>query len=99
MAAEEEEFEGRVISREVMYVPPGVGPPWYEARTGEVLDEAMTIKGMEDEIKSVQNFHTYDEGEGRKSTSGGTVWMRGFLLGHWCRTQPTIALSTCEAEL
>eukprot|EP00972_Heterocapsa_arctica_P094133 13883153-Heterocapsa_arctica.AAC.1 len=33
-AAEEEEFEGRITSREVMYVPP-VGPPWYDARTGE----------------------------------------------------------------
>eukprot|EP00972_Heterocapsa_arctica_P053281 7848481-Heterocapsa_arctica.AAC.1 len=51
-----------------------------------------------------ENIHVVSDanwatGEGRKSTSGGTVWMRGFLLGHWCRTQPTFALSTCEAEL
>eukprot|EP00972_Heterocapsa_arctica_P079734 11748312-Heterocapsa_arctica.AAC.1 len=36
---------------------------------------------------------SWASGEGRKSTSGGSVWWRGFLLGHWCRTQPTIALS------
>eukprot|EP00972_Heterocapsa_arctica_P048848 7195234-Heterocapsa_arctica.AAC.1 len=42
---------------------------------------------------------SWASGEGRKSTSGGSVWWRGFLLGHWCRTQPTIALSSCESEL
>jgi hypothetical protein len=53
---------------------------------------------MDDHIHVVSDAN-WATGEGRKSTSGGTVWMRGFLLGHWCRTQPTIALSTCEAEL
>eukprot|EP00972_Heterocapsa_arctica_P064979 9592523-Heterocapsa_arctica.AAC.1 len=42
---------------------------------------------------------SWASGEVRKSTSGESVWWRGFLLGHWCRTQPTIALSSCEAEL
>eukprot|EP00972_Heterocapsa_arctica_P057849 8534324-Heterocapsa_arctica.AAC.1 len=35
----------------------------------------------------------------RRSTSGGAVWLQGFLLTHWSRTQPTITQSTCEAEL
>eukprot|EP00972_Heterocapsa_arctica_P082758 12194316-Heterocapsa_arctica.AAC.1 len=65
-----------------MYVPPGVGPPWYDARTGGVLDEAMTVKGMEDEMKSVQNFDTYDEAaEDKVRAEGwaiiGTRWVLG----------------------
>eukprot|EP00972_Heterocapsa_arctica_P032451 4780787-Heterocapsa_arctica.AAC.1 len=35
----------------------------------------------------------------RRSTSGGAIWLQGCLLTHWSRTQPTIAQSTCEAEL
>eukprot|EP00972_Heterocapsa_arctica_P028274 4157785-Heterocapsa_arctica.AAC.1 len=59
--------------------------------------------GLEVDDEMEENIHAVSDanwatGEGRRSTSGGTVWMRGFLLGHWCRTQPTIALSTCEAE-
>ena len=34
-----------------------------------------------------------------KSTSGGTVWYRGFLLCSWSKTQSVIAQSTCESEL
>eukprot|EP00972_Heterocapsa_arctica_P059279 8742886-Heterocapsa_arctica.AAC.1 len=35
----------------------------------------------------------------RRNTSGGAIWLQGCLLMHWVRTQPTIAQSTCEAEL
>ena len=35
----------------------------------------------------------------RKSTSGGVATYGGHWLGHWSRTQPTIALSSGEAEL
>ena len=35
----------------------------------------------------------------RRSTSGGAIWVQGFLVCCWSRTQPTIAPSTCEAEL
>ena len=35
----------------------------------------------------------------RRSTSGGVVTHGGHWLGHWSRTQPTIALSSGEAEL
>ena len=35
----------------------------------------------------------------RRSTSGGAIWVQGFLVCCWSRTQPTIAQSTCEAEL
>ena len=35
----------------------------------------------------------------RRSTSGGVATLGGHWLGHWSRTQPTIALSSGEAEL
>ena len=35
----------------------------------------------------------------RKSTSGGCLMRGTHLLGHWCRTQQSIALSSMEAEL
>ena len=35
----------------------------------------------------------------RKSTSGGGVTHGTHLLSHWSRTQQSIALSSCEAEL
>ena len=38
-------------------------------------------------------------GPNRKSTSGGCVFHRGVLLTTWSRTQPTVKLSTAEAEL
>jgi hypothetical protein len=34
-----------------------------------------------------------------RSTSGGTVWVEGFLLHAWSKTQPTVSQSSCEAEL
>ena len=37
--------------------------------------------------------------ESRKSTSGGVVMIGDHLIGHWSRTQATIALSSGEAEL
>ena len=37
--------------------------------------------------------------ESRKSTSGGVVMIGDHLIGHWSRTQATIALSSDEAEL
>jgi hypothetical protein len=68
-------------------------------RGTKTMELYLEIDGeMDDQIHVVTDAN-WATGEGRKSTSGGTVWMRGFLLGHWCRTQPTIALSTCEAEL
>ena len=35
----------------------------------------------------------------RRSTSGGCALVNGALVKHWSRTQPTIALSSGEAEL
>ncbi len=34
-----------------------------------------------------------------KGTSAGLLYVNGFLCNHWSRTQPTIALSSCEAEI
>jgi hypothetical protein len=34
-----------------------------------------------------------------KSTSGATIWVQGFVVQHFSRTQSTIALSSCDAEL
>ncbi|CAE8679812.1 unnamed protein product [Polarella glacialis] len=36
---------------------------------------------------------------GRKSTSGGVLFLQGFPLEHWSKTQANIALSSGEAEL
>ena len=35
----------------------------------------------------------------RRSTSGGIIYFEGAVLTFWSRTQTTIALSSCEAEL
>ena len=35
----------------------------------------------------------------RRSTSGGCALIKGRLIKHWSKTQPTIALSSGEAEL
>ena len=37
--------------------------------------------------------------ETRRSTSGGVIMLGGHTVRHWSRTQPTIALSSGEAEL
>eukprot|EP00972_Heterocapsa_arctica_P053328 7855401-Heterocapsa_arctica.AAC.1 len=37
--------------------------------------------------------------EDRKSTSGGVLRLRGFLLHTWSKTQSVVAQSSCEAEL
>jgi len=43
---------------------------------------------------------TWAGSAGYRSTSGGLVWLNDtWLLQSWSRTQATIALSTCEAEL
>eukprot|EP00972_Heterocapsa_arctica_P057199 8440270-Heterocapsa_arctica.AAC.1 len=42
---------------------------------------------------------SWASGVDRRSVSGGAIWLHGFLLQHWSRTQATIAQSTCEAEL
>jgi len=38
-------------------------------------------------------------GENRRSTSGGLLRVGGWLVETWSRTQPVVALSSCEAEL
>ena len=35
----------------------------------------------------------------RRSTSGGVLLKGPHVLGHWSRTQPTVALSSGEAEV
>eukprot|EP00972_Heterocapsa_arctica_P023407 3448978-Heterocapsa_arctica.AAC.1 len=38
-------------------------------------------------------------GPSRRSTSGGCLFWQGTLVATWAWTQPTITLSTAEAEL
>ena len=40
-----------------------------------------------------------DEKSTRKSTNSGMIFMNGCLIHSICRSQDTIALSSCEAEL
>ena len=42
---------------------------------------------------------SWASGRGRRSTSGGLITVAGFPMMWWSRTQPTIAQSSCEAEL
>ena len=42
---------------------------------------------------------SWASGQDHRSTRGGTLWLDGYLLGQWSRTQPVVAQSTCEAEL
>ena len=35
----------------------------------------------------------------RRSTSGGAIFWCGILLHSWSKTQPTVAMSSCEAEV
>jgi hypothetical protein len=37
--------------------------------------------------------------EGRRSTTGGIAFYGGVVIAMWARTQPVVALSSCEAEL
>jgi len=49
----------------------------------------------------IQSFgdSNWATGDGRKSTSGGTLRYQGVPIMSWSRTQSTVALSSCEAEL
>jgi len=38
-------------------------------------------------------------GESGRSTSGGLITLQGFVISTWSKTQPSISLSSCEAEL
>ena len=55
--------------------------------------------------KPVTEFHTYCDTDfagcqvTRRSTSGGCCMIAGCQDKHWSKTQPTIALSSDEAEL
>jgi histone deacetylase 1/2 len=55
-------------------------------------------EGAPDSLQGVTDSSWADTSD-RKSTTGGALFLQGFGLGHWSRGQPTIALSSCEAEL
>ena len=56
----------------------------------------------EPELLSVEAYSDSDWAgcrDTRRSTSGGMIYFEGAVLPFWSRTQTTIALSSCEAEL
>ena len=56
----------------------------------------------EPELLSVEAYSDSDWAgcrDTRRSTSGGMIYFEGAVLSFWSRTQTTIALSSCEAEL
>ena len=56
----------------------------------------------EPELLSVEAYSDSDWAgcrDTRRSTSGGIIYFEGAVLAFWSRTQTTIALSICEAEL
>jgi hypothetical protein len=48
---------------------------------------------------SVFSDSNWAAGPTRRSTSGGCIFVHGCLITSWARTQPSIALSSCEAEV
>ncbi|CAE8621588.1 unnamed protein product [Polarella glacialis] len=68
------------------------------------------LRGTSNAVLSLGNSEATDDqleiytdsdwaaGESRRSTSGGAILRRGWLLASWSRMQPTVALSSCEAE-
>ena len=61
--------------------------------------ETETAQEKKDDVIHVYVDANWASDEQRRSTSGGIVWYRGCVIHYWSRTQPVIALSTCEAEL
>jgi hypothetical protein len=55
--------------------------------------------GAHDEITAYADADWASNSCDRRSTSGGVVLVGGALVQSWSRTQPSVALSTCEAEL
>ena len=56
----------------------------------------------EPELLSIEAYSDSDWAgcrDTRRSTSGGMIFFEGAVLSFWSRTQTTIALSSCEAEL
>jgi len=58
-ADDDEEEQGRVRASVSLIVTSG--PPWYDARTGEVLDETLVQRGIQSERESLQSFPAYVE--------------------------------------
>ena len=65
----------------------------------QVLYLGNGFEGETQDEVTVQADADWASGPSRRSTSGGAVFFNGVLLNSWSRTQPTVALSTCEAEL
>ena len=63
-----------------------------------VLELGSSEFGVENEVTVLADAN-WAEGPSRRSTSGGTIYFRGVMLMSYSRTQPVVALSTCEAEL
>eukprot|EP00972_Heterocapsa_arctica_P052131 7668762-Heterocapsa_arctica.AAC.1 len=51
-----------------------------------------------DEVVAISDA-SWAGGPSRRSTSGGIIVYLGVILLCYSRTQPVVALSTCEAEL
>ena len=64
-----------------------------------VLKLGDGIKGADADEVTVLVDANWAEAPSRRSTSGGCVYYNGYLLLTYSRTQPVVALSTCEAEL
>ena len=60
----------------------------------------LSLGGDNEPSNQLEVFSDSDwaTGESRRSTSGGAILSGGWLLNSWSRTQPTVALSSCEAE-
>lgn len=63
------------------------------------LDVGLVFrKDTEDDIVGYSDSDYAGTKDGRKSTGAYTFMLVGALISHYSKLQPTVALSTCEAE-
>jgi hypothetical protein len=67
-------------------------------RYGLEVTYVKPVDGQAEEL-IVTTDAAWGSSRGRRSVSGGVLQYQGITLAIWSRTQPTVAHSSCEAEL
>ena len=74
-------------------------------RNNELIDSEVKVNVPSDKSQARFNLDAFSDSScadcksTRKSTSSGMVFLNGALIHSICRTQASVALSSCEAEL
>ena len=59
----------------------------------------LRTEGMDVNVIQAISDASWASSDDMRSTSGGSVWLGGWLAAAWSRTQATVTMSSCEAEL